>query len=120
MSQHDPHSIYDPNSPYYDYTVDEPNPSLGKGGCGGIILAIGGVSLVLAFAWDYVGPIFYTVFYVIDFAIHLFNPAWPVKWMGDSSTYTIVVSGLTTLALAWCAYRLIHLAWRIIQFIRGG
>jgi hypothetical protein len=118
MNRRENYSIYDPNSPYYDYTVDEPDPNVGKDGCGGVVLAVGGVSLLLAFVWDYVGPVFYTVFYVIDLVIHLFNPAWPVKWMGDSSTYTLVVSGLTALVLAYGAYRLVRLAWRVIQFFR--
>jgi hypothetical protein len=86
-----------------------------------VAILFGGLGVIaLAAVWGYVGPVFYTVFYVIDFAIHLFNPAWPVKWMGDSSTYTIVVSGLTALALAYGAYRLIRLAWRIVQFIKEG
>jgi hypothetical protein len=103
--------------PYIQY---EDAPQSGDGVLCGVIL-LGGLGVIgLVAVWGYIGPIFYTVFYVIDFIIHLFNPAWPVKWMGDSSTYTIVVSGLTALALAYGVYRLIRLAWRIVKFLKEG
>jgi hypothetical protein len=104
-------------APFIQYE-EIPEP---RGGClDGAVLYVGLAVIALVAVWGYIGPIFYTVFYVIDFAIHLFNPAWPVKWMGDTSTYTIVVSGLTALALAYGAYRLARLFWRFVQFIRKG
>jgi hypothetical protein len=90
-----------------------------RGGClDGAVLYVGLGVIALVAVWGYLCTMFYTVFYVIDFIIHLFKPAWPVKWMGDSSTYTIVVSGLTALALAYGVYRLIRFAWRIVKFIK--
>jgi hypothetical protein len=103
--------------PYIQY---EDAPQSGDGGFGALILLVGLGIIGLVAVWGYIGPIFYTVFYVLDFIIHLFNPAWPVKWMGDTSTYTIVVSGLTALALAYGAYRLVRLAWRIVKFFKEG
>ncbi|MPR08850.1 hypothetical protein [Microvirga tunisiensis] len=103
--------------PFIQYE-DVPQP---RGGCLDAAVLVGGLGIIaLVAVWGYIGPVLYTVSYVADFVIHLFNPAWPVKWMGDNSTYTIVVSGLTALAMTYGVYRLIRLSWRIVQFIREG
>jgi hypothetical protein len=89
--------------------------------CFGPFILFGGLGIIaLVAAWGYIGPVFYTVVYVIDFMIYLFEPRWPVKWMGDSSPYTIVVSGLTALVMVYGVYRLLRLFWRFVQFIKKG
>jgi hypothetical protein len=118
MSKYDDYSRYNLLSPYYDDAPNSSEPQMSF--FGSVVLTLLLIALGLALVWGYVGPIFYTVFYVLDFIIHLFDPNWPVKWMGDSSPYTIVVSGLTALALAYGVYRLFRLFWRIVQFIREG
>jgi len=115
MPHHDPYSIYDPNSPYYD---DPPTYPKISGGTGWAIIGTG--SFAVAFFWSYVAPVFYTMAYIGDFLVQVGNPRGVVKWQGDSSTYTIVVAGLTCLALIGAVFWLLRRVWRFIRSLRQG
>jgi hypothetical protein len=115
MSHHDPNSIYDPNSPYYD---DAPHYPKASGGTAFGLIWIGGFAV--AFFWSYVAPVFYTIAYIVEFLMHLGDPRTVVKWQGDSSTYTVVVSGLTVVALTGGVFWLIRRLWRFVRSLRQG
>ncbi|EIM26526.1 LPXTG cell wall anchor domain-containing protein [Microvirga lotononidis] len=115
MSKYNPYSIYDPNSPYYD---DPPVYPKVSGGTGWPILWVGGFAAL--FFWSYVAPVFYTLAYIGDFLLQLGNPRGVVEWQGDSSTYTIVVAGLTCVALLGGVYWLLRRVWRFVRSIRQG
>jgi hypothetical protein len=114
MAHHDPHSIYDPNSPYYDDAPRYPQAS------GGTALGLIWIGCFMAmFFWSYVAPVFYTIAYIGDFLMQLGNPRSVVKWQGDSSTYTVVVAGLTVVALTGGVFWLMNRVWRFIRSLRG-
>jgi hypothetical protein len=118
MRHHDPHSIYDPNSPRYDWTVDERPYQVDQRGNAFGAIWIG--AFFVALAWSYVAPVYYVIAYILDYVISLSVPRWTVKWQGDSSTYTKVVAGLTILALLGGVLWLLYRVWRFIQALRKG
>jgi hypothetical protein len=72
VSKYDDYSRYNPHSPYYDDAPNSTDPQMGFFGY--VVVALLMIALLLVLGWGYIGPIFYTVFYILDFIIHLFDP----------------------------------------------